>query len=333
MKKVCLFAILSLFLSTVVRAEPAEAEKAAIAAIQAAGGSVRKIAADSDQREVTMHLGDVKNTDEVLKNLPNVGNVVWLNLRGTDVSDAGLGQLAAVTTLTRLHLEKTAVTDAGLMHLKGLVELEYLNLYGTPVTDAGLEQIAELKNLKKIYLWQSKATPEGADKLRASLPNADINMGVDLAQAEPEPTMEPPKTTLAKGNFVKVSIPGENRILSLAEVQVYQTGDGTVLHLTGKATQSSIGSGGNPERAIDDNTTQTYGGNSVTHTNDEKDPWWLLDLGAEKDIGRIKIWNRAEIGERLSGAVIEVLNGEQKPVWTDKIPTGTDGSVHVFETK
>ncbi|MCG8586886.1 MAG: discoidin domain-containing protein [Pirellulales bacterium] len=101
-----------------------------------------------------------------------------------------------------------------------------------------------------------------------------------------------------------------------------QTGDGAALHRSGKATQSSTGYGGVPERAIDGNLNQVYTGNSVTHTNQETNPWWMVDLGGVKDIGRINIYNRGEnLESRLEGAIVEILDADgKKVVYTTKIP-------------
>lgn len=98
--------------------------------------------------------------DAELSHLASLGpNLRWLDLAGTTVTDAGLGQLKAMPNLTRLHLERTPVTDAGLTNLTQLASLEYLDLYGTEVTDAGLETLQRLPKLKQIYLWQTKVTP------------------------------------------------------------------------------------------------------------------------------------------------------------------------------
>ena len=155
-------------------AEADDKEQAAIAAIEQAGGTVRIIAADTEDREVQYYLSDKEVTDEALTPLREVSNVVWLNLRGTKITDAGLVHLKELNGLTRLHLEKTGIGDAGLAHLAGLTNIEYLNLYGTQVTDAGLEHLKGLKKIKKLYLWQTQVTAQGVEKLKASLPDVVI---------------------------------------------------------------------------------------------------------------------------------------------------------------
>src|SRR5262249_22487191 len=51
---------------------------------------------------------------------------------------------------------------------------------------------------------------------------------------------------VAMGRFIRVELPGEAKFLSLAEVQAFQGTEN--LARAGKATQSSLDYGGNPER-------------------------------------------------------------------------------------
>jgi hypothetical protein len=304
---------------------PATADEAeAIAAIEQIGGTVRNIAKDTDEKEAAFHLSGKDVTDDGLANLESVSKLVWLNLRGTNISDAGLAHLANVKTLTRLHLEKTAITDAGLAHLAGLENLEYLNLYGTKVTDAGLESLANLKKLKKLYVWETGVTKAGADKLVASIPGLYINRGAD---AEPGP----PTKALAMGRYVKVRLEGEGRILSLAEVQVIETATGKELQAAGKAIQSSNHGDAEASRANDGNVDGVFEKGSVSHTNEETNPWWLLDLGGQQDIGKLVVHNRADCcGDRLKDAVVEIFDQSLAVVWSGKVAEAADGSVTEF---
>ena len=95
------------------------------------------------------------------------------------------------------------------------------------------------------------------------------------------------------------------------------------------ASQSSIGWGGEPTRAIDDNTNGNWANNSVTHTNSEVNPWWQLDLGAVSDIASIKIHNRTDCcSERLSNA--EVFVSEMPFTSNDFAATKAAAGVHSF---
>ncbi|MCA9211680.1 MAG: discoidin domain-containing protein [Planctomycetales bacterium] len=303
-------------------------ESAAIAAIEGVGGTVRVIAQDSDAKEAAFHLSGKDVTDDGLAGLKEVSNLVWLNLRGTKITDTGLEHLSGIASLTHLHLELTGITDAGLTHLKGLENLEYLNLYGTKVTDAGLEQLKGLKKLKRLYVWQTEVSKEGAEGLVAQIPDLYINRGAD---AEPGP----PTKTLAMGRFVKVRLEGEKRILQLAEVQILETGTGNELQKEGKASQSADHlDTDKAEKAIDGNIDGDHGKGSVSHTAESTNPWWLVDLGEAKDIGKIVIHNRSDCcGDRLKDAIVEVFDASLTIVSTEKIADAKDGSVHEIVAK
>jgi len=91
----------------------------------------------------------------------------------------------------------------------------------------------------------------------------------------------------------------------------------TNLALNGTASQSSTSNGGNPSRAIDNNTNGNWSGGSVTHTNNAVNSWWQVDLGADADLDRIEIFNRTNCcSDRLSDFSVSVLDADDKIVWT-----------------
>ncbi len=164
--------------------KPTEAEAKAIEALEKAGGSVRPTAQNDDRLEVDFHLAGSSITNESVKPVSQLANVIDLHLGGTGIDDGALASIAGLAALTRLHLEKTGVTDKGLSQLKKLANLEYLNLYGTAVSDTGLKQLAGLTKLKNLYLWQTKVTEDGVKALRAALPALLMDAGWDLAQTQ-----------------------------------------------------------------------------------------------------------------------------------------------------
>jgi hypothetical protein len=122
------------------------------------------------------------------------------------------------------------------------------------------------------------------------------------------------------GQFVRIELPGKNRILSLAEVQVLSAGQNVALR--GKATQSTESLEGAASRAIDGNTSGLWSENSVTHTETSESPWWEVDLGSAQGVDSIAIWNRTDSNllDRLSGAKILLLNSDRKEVWSAELP-------------
>ena len=90
--------------------------------------------------------------------------------------DGRLAKLPAPTTGFGLDLGRTQVTDAGLKELAGLKSLQTLNLDFTKVTDAGLKELAGLNSLQSLYLWGTKVTGAGFEELRKALPSCNIDL-------------------------------------------------------------------------------------------------------------------------------------------------------------
>ncbi|WLD14288.1 DUF1553 domain-containing protein [Planctellipticum variicoloris] len=133
----------------------------------------------------------------------------------------------------------------------------------------------------------------------------------------------PPGGTAAIGRYVRVELPGKQRILHLAEVQAFR-GDEN-LALKGQASQSSTDFGGDAGRGIDGNTDGDYAKNSVTHCAITDDPWWEVDLKADQPLERIVIWNRTDgdTESRIKGFKVSVLNAARETIWqqmVDEIP-------------
>jgi YHS domain-containing protein len=182
------------------------ADGAALDKLNQAGAVALPVAANTNVVSVNFSMAQSKANDAALEGLkPLAAQVVWLNLAGTAVTDAGLASLGALKNLQRLHLERTAVTDAGLAQLKGLADLRYLNLYGTKVTDAGLASLKGLSKLQSLYLWQTAVTDAGEKDLQAALPSLRINRGIE----PPAKVVEEPKPA-AKAVNAKCPVSGKD---------------------------------------------------------------------------------------------------------------------------
>jgi uncharacterized membrane protein len=156
---------------TLPKVKVTSADQAALAKVRATGVSIVPLSADTPF--VHVHCTNVRATfgDAQLAALePIAPQILWLDVSGTQITDAGLAVVERFPHLTRLHLNGTAITDAGVAHLARLSHLEYLNLYGTKMTDAGLATLAGLANLRALYVWQTGVTPHGIDRLKTSLP-------------------------------------------------------------------------------------------------------------------------------------------------------------------
>jgi hypothetical protein len=82
-------------------------------------------------------------TDGLLARLPVPAVPFGLDLSNTEVTDAGLGELARLSGLQALSLSWTKVTDAGLGELARLSGLQALSLWRTSVTSAGVAKLQQ----------------------------------------------------------------------------------------------------------------------------------------------------------------------------------------------
>ena len=125
----------------------------------------------------------------------------------------------------------------------------------------------------------------------------------------------PSKPQAPQARFLRIELPGKEKILSLAEVQVFQ-GDRNVA-MSGEAKQSSTAYDGPARLAIDGNTDGNFAGaHSTTHTETSTDPWWELDLKSNTTVDRLVLWNRTDgAQERLSQFRIVLLDEKRNPLW------------------
>ncbi len=138
------------------------------------------------------------------------------------------------------------------------------------------------------------------------------------------------------GQRVRVQLNGAN-VLSLAEVQVFSDisendpdffGNGRNVARLGTATQSSTRTGapqGNKAiLAIDGNTNGVFGNQSVTHTDNEATPSWMVELTDNFHIDNIILHERTDgcCNNRLNNFNISVLDENMNEVFTKTLPAG-----------
>uniref|UniRef100_A0A3Q3FFB4 Fucolectin tachylectin-4 pentraxin-1 domain-containing protein n=1 Tax=Labrus bergylta TaxID=56723 RepID=A0A3Q3FFB4_9LABR len=122
----------------------------------------------------------------------------------------------------------------------------------------------------------------------------------------------------SEGRYVTVFLPGTKKILTLCEVEVFPSdyADGNHvpnLALRGKAFQSSTASGSSSaSKAIDGRRDSTYYKGFCTHTLEETNPWWRLDLRETHAVTSVKVTNRGDCcAQRLDGAEIRIGNSAE----------------------
>ena len=135
------------------------------------------------------------------------------------------------------------------------------------------------------------------------------------AQPKAEKKQAPADKPAGGTRFLRIEIPGDNKILTLNEVEIISGGKNVALQ--GKAKQSSVGSGGVPERGIDGNKNPDWGGAGQTHTDEfgTTNPWWEVDLGKEFTVDTVQVWNRKDFEKRLDGFTVQLLDTNRKQIY------------------
>ncbi|CAJ1063012.1 fucolectin-1-like [Xyrichtys novacula] len=127
-------------------------------------------------------------------------------------------------------------------------------------------------------------------------------------------------TRLVEGRYVTITLTGAGKVLSLCEVEVYgyPAPTGENLALQGQASQSSLHSVGFAYHAIDGNKASIWGQASCSHTVNELNPWWRLDLRRTHRVFSVNITNYWNTATWINGAEIRIgdsldNNGNNNP--------------------
>jgi hypothetical protein len=115
--------------------------------------------------------------DDVLAHLEALPSLqVLMMTEGSDVSSEGLRHLLSVPDLRHLVLASGTIEDRGLNYVVTLADLEELDIhYQRRITDAGILRLAQLKKLRRLTISDTGVTQQGIVRLRAALPNCEID--------------------------------------------------------------------------------------------------------------------------------------------------------------
>jgi hypothetical protein len=172
--------------------------------------------------------------------------------------------------------------------------------------------------LKGITAFRLEAIPDASLPAGGSGRHADGSFVLSRFTVSAAPAEQEDKPVT--GRFVRVEIPGDGKILSLAEVQVFSGGENVAR--SGKAEQSSTDFDGPAALAIDGNTDgHFFNAKSTTHTKTEANPWWEVKLAQLRPIDQIVVWNRTDgnVGVRLANFRVSVLDEAHKVVWQQDV--------------
>jgi len=315
----------------------------------------------------TLAAGNPKGTEYILKSVPNSGlaglpritGVLEAYLTRSGISDADRSMAMAdlaekngkdrTTTLLALLSQYEDNTEA-VANLAGSLpmlppdelksqraKILALTEQGAPVRPAAWAALAVANGSFDVIWPAAEKSPSALTDLLAGIPKLmDPTLrAVAWSKVMPLLTTVPKSWDNGKlkdgtrGRFVRIELP-ENGTLTLAEVEVMS--DGRNLARFGKASQSSESNGGSADRAIDGRTDGSYGSGTQTHTRENsRSPWWEVDLGGERPIESVNIWNRTEgrLGKRLDNFTLTVLDGSRNTVFQKKGNPAPDRDVTI----
>lgn len=202
---------------------------------------------------------------------------------------------------------QTKSGDGGIATEQGLIQVDSKSENDTLTIDIPLPDGITAENLTGIRI---------DSKPDAAFPNQGAGKGDgNFVLTHVSASLLDPNAAKTRGKFIRIDLPGKERILSLAEVQVFSGSENIASR--GTATQSSEILGGAALRAVDGNTSGNWADNSTTHTAISEAPWWELDLGGMNVVDSIAVWNRTDSNllDRLSGAKIALLDENRNEVW------------------
>lgn len=107
--------------------------------------------------------------DDLKEHLQALPYLEAVHLDESNVTDAGMQHLAGLEHLESLSVYGFALGDEGAKHLSGLRNLRRLDLRWTELTDDGLSHLNKMSKLETIYIWSSLVTDSGVEQL-ATLP-------------------------------------------------------------------------------------------------------------------------------------------------------------------
>ncbi|MBC8326373.1 MAG: hypothetical protein H8E27_12190 [Verrucomicrobia subdivision 3 bacterium] len=100
--------------------------------------------------------------------------IVEKAIRGSLKKPVGKLTEADLEKVEVLLLFRTQITDAGLKEVAKLQKLKTLSLFRTQITDAGLKEVAKLHHLEGLNLLGTQVTKAGVAELKRALPNCKI---------------------------------------------------------------------------------------------------------------------------------------------------------------
>ncbi|MEK7795610.1 MAG: c-type cytochrome, partial [Candidatus Hydrogenedentota bacterium] len=114
--------------------------------------------------------------------------------------------------------------------------------------------------------------------------------------------------------YIRIDLPGKNKVLGIAELEVIS--NGVNIAPKGTVSQSSTQDTAAAVRAVDGKTSGRYADFATAQTVRGDDPWIELDLGDDRQVDKVRVWNRTDPGAaaELNGFALAWLDKNREAV-------------------
>ena len=138
---------------------------------------ITPVAKESPALAVSFFSRTAYNAKTLQELLPVKLQIVSLDLNKLPVEDDHLKIISQFTNLRKLNLNFTNVTSAGINQLATLQHLRSLSVAGTKVDVAVLNKIARLKDISTLVIWNTGLTDKDAEQLKKVNPAMNVVVG------------------------------------------------------------------------------------------------------------------------------------------------------------
>lgn len=157
-----------------------------------------------------------------------------------------------------------------------------------------------------------------AEAVYASEDEAVNSTGVAVENRGRKLQFTHPKISDGKVSSFRITVPGDERVINLAEMEVISAG-ANITHLAQLSQSSEYNNGEYPIGNLVDGERSNF-----SHTAFGKDPWIEVRFDPPVSIDWITIWNRPEFEDRIDGARVEFKDGTETLVTLEvKLNTAT----------
>ncbi|NIG57547.1 c-type cytochrome domain-containing protein [Chitinophaga sp. Cy-1792] len=174
--------------------EVAQAGKVAIQALTDKGLKVLQVGDADHHLAVSGYTAGNFSDKDISLLLPVKEQLIWLDLSGTAITDAGMSAIGQLPHLTRLDIRKTAIQGKTLQELNHCTDLRYLNIGQNNCSAADIGVLKGNKNLQQLYLNETQVNKSMLSQLQHDLPGLKIDTGGYQLPALASDTIEYHKT-------------------------------------------------------------------------------------------------------------------------------------------